>query len=237
MQVRLTASKGQRDRPWRQEITVRISKLMVAVLAWGSLGVASASADKIINDKEEPLKRPVATEKSTATSSDPAEPPLQVEVKYTGAFTGSRVGAPPGQKIAVGSGARGTMLTVPSHHGTDGTVELTFKNSAAPMRFTTRLTGMPPYDLSTLSLTSGSLTLQVGSLGTAATTAYFDSKGRVQEGAAGAAYTVTAKRGENGQVDVELRRAAGAKLGKSVSISWQSNLDNIRWKMRALKGG
>src|SRR5437763_1636829 len=75
--------------------------------------------------------------------------------------------------------------------------------------------------LSALTLSSGSVSLAVGQVTTGATTKYFDSKGRAQESSVGAAFIVTAKRGDNGQVDIELRRGAGAKLGKSVSLSWQ----------------
>jgi hypothetical protein len=196
---------------------MRLKTLTLAALAWASLGLASALAEKVL--KELPAVRPVPAEKATTTSSDPAEPPLQVEMSADGYYSTGQAGA---RKVTVASSARGTTLTLPTSGSYSGSARLTFKNTAAPMRFTTRRTGLPNYDFSSLRLSSDSLSLEVGQVGTTATTRYFDAKGRPQDSATGASYTVTAKRGDNGQVNVELRRAAGATLGKNLTIQWAS---------------
>jgi len=206
---------------------MRIKTLTIAALTWAALGVSGASAEKPLLGARREAPQAARAATVTAAASDPAEPPMQVEM--TSAAYHTRGGVNP-QKVAVSSGARGTVLKLPTTGAYTGSAELTFKNSAPPMRFRIELTGLQSYDLSSLTLTSGSVSLAVGQVGTGGTTRYFDAKGKAQEGGEGAAYTVTAKRRDNGQVDVELRRAAGAKLGKSVSVSWQSQLDHIRWK-------
>jgi len=234
---------------------MRMGKLTIVALAWAGLGVLSARGEKLVEvpvqqvpvqevqvevvKKDGKLikvvrRQPQAGDsKATATSSDPAEPPVQVEMTDSNLYTPR--GGLAAHKVEVTSGAKGTTLKLPTSGSYTGSASVTFKNSAPPMRFKMELSRMPSYDLSSLTLTSGSVSLSVGQVGTAGTTAYFDAKGKAQESSAGAAFTVTAKRGDNGQVDVELRRAAGAKLGKSVSVSWQSNIQ-YRWKGE-LKGG
>jgi hypothetical protein len=231
---------------------MRVKTLTMVALAWAIPGVLSARAEERVAVKEvqvEVVRRggkaanlvrvqpPAAADgKSTATSSDPAEPPLQVEMDAA-SHAEARTGI--GGKVKVTSSARGTTLNVPTTGGYSGIARLTFKSGAPPMRFTVRLSRVPNYDLQSLSLTSGSVTLQVGGVSTSATTRYFNAKGQEQQGATGAAYTVTARRGDNNQVDIELRRAAGAALGKTVSISWQSNLNNLKefGGLRRLRGG
>jgi hypothetical protein len=127
------------------------------------------------------------------------------------------------------------MLTVPTQPSWQGSTHLSFKNSAPPMCFTTRLTGMPNYDLTKLRLSSGSVTMQIGPVRTTAATRYFNARGQEQDGPTGAAYIVCAKRGENGQVDVELRRAPGATQGKSLSLTWHSTDDHLL-KLKELRG-
>lgn len=237
---------------------MRLNKWTVAALAWASLGALSARADKIIDVKQVPVQQPIQVEvvekdgkvikvvrgggqpmadnKTTATSADPGEPPLQVEM--TTPFAGRGFGPnAAGTKVEVTSGPRGTMLKVPTNGSWSGSTSLKFKNTAAPMRFTVQLTGLPQYDLQSLSLTSGSVTLQVGSVGTGGATKYFDAKGKEQQGATGAAYTLTAKRGDKGQVDLELRRAAGGTLGKDLSLTWQSNIEHIKFGRGGRFGG
>src|SRR5262249_20714228 len=111
-----------------------------------------------------------------------------------------------------------------------GSAQLTFKDTAPPMRFTVRLARMPGADLSALSLTSGSLSLQVGHVSTTTTTRYFDAKGRAQDGATGAAYTLNAKRADNGEIDLQVVRAAGAAMGKTMTVTWSA--DYGRGKLR-----
>src|SRR5262249_38961590 len=96
---------------------------------------------------------------------------------------------------------------------------LTFKGGAPPMRLTLTLAQMQQDDLGSLTLTSGKLSLQLGRVTAAPTTRYFDASGREQPGPERAAYTVTARR-YNGEVDVEVRRAPGAALGKQLTVSW-----------------
>jgi hypothetical protein len=207
--------------------------LVIAAVAWAALGLAGARAEKRL--LELPAVRPAADVKSTATSSDPAEPPMQVEMRSNSSPYGRAVNG--GQKVEVASCARGTTLKLPTSGGYNGSASVTFKNSSPPMRFKMELSRMPSYDLQALTLTSGTVSLQVGAVSSSATTRYFNAKGQEQESSTGAAYTVTARRGDNGLVVVELRRAAGATLGKSLSISWQSNLNNIEFGIKRLRGG
>jgi hypothetical protein len=220
---------------------MRMGKLMIVALAWASTGLLSARAEKLVEvpqvqvevvQKDGKVIKVVrggaqgGDSKAAAASTDPAEPPVQVEMTSPGYY--ARAGAAGGQKVEVTSGARGTTLKLPTSGAYTGSASVTFKNSAPPMRFKMQLSRLQNYDLQTLSLTSGSVTLQVGSVSTSATTKYFNAKGQEQDTAVGAAYTVTAKRGDNGQVDVELRRAAGATLGKSLTIQWGSAIGKYR---------
>jgi hypothetical protein len=93
------------------------------------------------------------------------------------------------------------------------------------MRFTMRLARMHELDLEKLSLTSGRLSLDIGPVTASPTTRYFDARGRAQDAPEGAAYTVTARRWGGGEVDVEVRRAPGAALGKALTVNWRCNLN------------
>jgi hypothetical protein len=215
---------------------MRVPTLLIVALCWAVLALAARAEKRLIDVKQPvpPVLKPADT-KAGAASTDPTEPPLQVEVTHSNIYTPG--GARLGQKAQVESGARGTTVQVPTQGQWSGSAEVTFKNSAAPMRFTTRLTGMPNYDLSSLSLSSGGRTLQVGSVGTSSTTKYYDARGQEQASSVGAAYIVVARRGENGQVDIQLRRGAGATLGKTFTLTWQSNANETRFGMKRLGGG
>jgi hypothetical protein len=103
-----------------------------------------------------------------------------------------------------------------------GTAKLTFKGSAPPMRFTLKLARLPNHDLGELTLTAGALSLPVGRVTASATTRHFDAKGRAQDKAEGAAYTLTARRRDNGEVEVQVRRGPGAALGQALAVSWRA---------------
>jgi hypothetical protein len=159
--------------------------------------------------------------------SDPAEPPMTVLASYDDKAPdgapriprGGRTGRP----VAVAGGPKGVTLTLDTLGTWQGWSTLTFKNAAPPMRFTLRLAKMPSYDLGALTLASGNVSLTVESVSASPTTRYFDAKGRALKGPEGAAYTLTARRWD-GEVDVEVRRAPGAALGKELTISWKSRL-------------
>lgn len=153
-------------------------------------------------------KRPPAK----ALGSDPAEPPLKV------------VASSAGDGPAVTSSARGTVVKCSTSGGSRGSAALTFKNAAPPMRFTLTLAKMPNYDLASLTLVSGTLSLAVGPVSASPTTKYYDARGRAQAAPEGAVYTVTARRWD-GELDVEVRRAPGAAMGKALTVSWRSNLN------------
>lgn len=152
-------------------------------------------------------KRPPAK----AAVSDPAEPPLTVAASSAG------------PSPAVTSSARGTVIKLNAPGSSRGSVGLTFKGSAPPMRLTLTLAQMPSYDLESLTLNSGTLALAVGPVWSAPTTRYFDAAGRALKGPEGAAYTVTARRWD-GELDVQVKRAPGAALGKALTASWQFNV-------------
>src|SRR5207249_539769 len=126
------------------------------------------------------------------------------------------------------TGAKGTTLTLNTPGSYRGTARLTFKNSAPPMRLTLRLARMPNQDLGELTLSSGALKLPVGAVGAGATTRHFDARGKGQETDSGAAYTVTARRRDNGTVDVLLRRGPGAALGKELTVSWSVGVASVQ---------
>jgi hypothetical protein len=135
----------------------------------------------------------------------------------------------------VASSARGTTLTLNTPGAWQGAANLAFKDGAPPMRFSLKLARMPGMDLQSLSLKSGPVTLQVGQVGTSATTKYFNAKGQEQQAATGAAYTVKAERRANGDVDVHLQRGAGAALAKTMTVSWVGNTGGGRLGM--IQGG
>jgi hypothetical protein len=214
---------------------MRVKTLTVAALAWAALGLVGAQGREIIL-VDRPAPKPVVKEDAkSAAVNDPAEPPLKVEVSFSndvnarfiGEARGGRLvrGGRAGQKVEVASSARGTVLTLNTPGGWQGSANLTFKDSAPPMRFTMRLTRVPNYDLSSLTLTSGALSLQAGNVATggAVTTKYFDAKGNARDSAEGAAYTVKARRKSNGDVELQLQRGPGAALDKAMSVSWASS--------------
>jgi hypothetical protein len=92
------------------------------------------------------------------------------------------------------------------------------------MRFTLTLAKMPGCDLAELTLTSGGVSLAVGQVTGNPSTRFFDARGRARDKAEGAAFTVTARRWDGGEVDVEVKRAPGAALGQALTLSWTSNL-------------
>jgi hypothetical protein len=144
--------------------------------------------------------------------SDPAEPALKAEATFGG----------PAQPVTVA----GTALKVNTSGAFQGSGSLTLPG-AAPMRVKLTLAQMPNYDLETLTVTSGNLSLAVGRVSSGTTTRYFDAAGREQAGPEFAAYTVTARR-YAGEVDVEVRRAPGATLGKELTVSWRGDLGRGR---------
>jgi hypothetical protein len=150
-------------------------------------------------------KRPA----TLAAVSDPAEPPLKVEVSTGG----------PAKPVT----AAGTTLKFDTTGASHGQANLTFKNASPPMGFTLTLAKMPSYDLESLTIASGSLSLAVGPVSASPTTRYFDARGRALKGPDGAAYTLTARRWE-GEVDIEIRRASGAAMRKELTVSWKSRL-------------
>jgi hypothetical protein len=160
-------------------------------------------------------KRPAAL----APVRDRAEPPLKVEVAFPGA---------PAQPVGAVSSARGATLRLNTPGEYHGGAALTFK-SAPPMRFTLRLTRMSGYDLESLAVSSGSLSLAVGQVSASPTTRYFDAAGRAQDGPERAAYAVLARRWDGDEVDVAVRRAPGAALGKVLNVSWRSDLGHGRF--------
>src|SRR5262245_24168685 len=104
---------------------MRIGTLTLAALAWAALGLGGASAEKLLQNVRE-APRPAAKEVAKAATTDPAEPPLSVEVSFGNegngqrlireaggrvqVLQGGRMG--PGQAVSVVSGARGTVLTL-----------------------------------------------------------------------------------------------------------------------------
>jgi hypothetical protein len=147
-----------------------------------------------------------------APVSDPSEPQLSAEVSSGGSG------------LTAASSARGTALKFSTAGAWQGSAALTFKGCAPPMRLTLTLAQMQRYDLETLTLTSGRLSLPVGRVTATPTTRYFDASGREQADPERAAYSVTARRYDGGEVDVEVRRSPGAALGKELTVSWRSHL-------------
>jgi len=208
----------------------------LAAPAAGETPKAQAPAVEEAPKVRAPAARPAPGAKAPA--ADPAEPPMTVEVSYTGAAGGAMPGPVPGAPgaraapgarrgpaadVAVSTGARGATLTLDTPGGWQGSARLAFKDAAPPMRLTLTLAKMPNYDLESLTLTSGKLALAVGPVSASPTTKYYDARGRAQKAPEGAAYTVTARRWD-GELDVEVRRAPGAGLGKALTVSWRGNL-------------
>ena len=182
-----------------------------SMLALVALAAAAAAAGAGFGKGRPLVSSPAPKRPPTkALASDPAEPPLTVE-------------ASGGAGLAVASGARGTALKFSTSGAWQGSAGLTFKNAAPPMRFTLTLARMPNYDLESLTVVSGSLSLAVGAVSASGTTRYFDARGREQKAPEGAAYTVTARRWD-GELDVEVRRAPGAALGRALTVSWRGNI-------------
>jgi hypothetical protein len=183
------------------------SKLVLAALvALAVVGTTGAYLGELAPVTSPAPRRPP----TKALVSDPAEPPLKVEV------------ASGGSGVAVASGARGTTVKFDTPGGWQGSAGLTFKDGAPPMRFTLTLAKMLSYDLESLTLVSGGLALAVGPV-SAGTTKYFDAAGRALKAPEGAAFTVTARRWD-GELDVQVRRAPGAALGKALTVNWKCYL-------------
>jgi hypothetical protein len=180
-------------------------KLAVAALA--AVALTGAALGGLIVPLTQPApKRPA----DKAPASDPAEPHLKVEVSAGGS------GA------TVTGSARGTAVKFNTSGPWHGSANVTFKNSAPPMRFSLILAQMQSFNLESLALTSGCLSLAVGPVSASPTTKYFDAKGKALNGPDGASYTLTARRWD-GEVDIEVRRSSGAALGKVLTVSWRSD--------------
>jgi hypothetical protein len=172
-----------------------------------------------------PLAAPAPPRPAGAAAvSDPAEPQPGAEVTSGGSG------------LSVASSARSTTLKFNTSGAWQGSAGLTFKKGAPPMRFTLTLAQMQQYDLGSLTLTSGKLSLQLGRVSSTPTTRYFDASGREQSGPERAAYTVTARR-YAGEVDVEVKRAPGAALGKQLSVSWACDVGHAFTFGLGQKGG
>jgi hypothetical protein len=185
---------------------MKSSRLAVAALA-AVVFAGAASACKLPALTSPAPPRPAGQ----APVSDPAEPPLSAEV------------SPGGSGLTVASSARGTTLKFNTTGTWQGSAGVNFKEGAAPMRFTLTLAQMPNYNLESLTLTSGGLSLAVGPVSAGSTTKYFDANGRAQDAPERAAYTVTATRYAGGEVDIQVRRAPGATLGKALTVTWKSD--------------
>lgn len=184
---------------------MRLDKLLLGALVCGALGLASAQGKTIKN-----VDRPPAPAVADLSITDPTEPPLRVETDG-------------GQAVPVASGARGTTLTVPTNGSYTGSANVTFKNTAVPMRLQMRLTHLQAHiALDGLSLNTGTATLRVGLLSAAPSTTYFDLLGRTQSHPEQAAYALTVSRAASGEVAIQLRRAAGTEVGTTLNISWSS---------------
>jgi hypothetical protein len=178
---------------------------LAALAALVVVGMTGARLRELAPVTSPAPKRPPAK----AIVSDAAEPPMTVDVSTAG----------PAQPVT----AVGTTLKFNTTGAWQGSAGLTFKNTAPPMRFTLTLAKVPNYDLESLTITSGSLSLAVGAVSAGGTTKYFDARGRPQDAPEGAAYTVTARRWD-GEMDIQVRRSPGAALGKSMTVSWKSAL-------------
>ena len=110
---------------------MRIRTLLIVGLAWATLGLTAARAEKrALIEREAPAKPALQPAKAATTaSSDPAEPPVKVEVSFTSDVY-ARTGRVDGTAVPVTSGAKGTTLTLTTPGGYNGTAQLTFTNSA-----------------------------------------------------------------------------------------------------------
>jgi hypothetical protein len=186
---------------------MKTSRLVLAVLA--PVVLSGAALRELVPATSPAPKRPPAK----ALVSDPAEPPLKVEVALGG----------PAQPAAVAGSARGTTVKFNTTGSWQGSAKLTFKNCAPPMRFALKLAGAPPSDRLSLTLSAGPVSLRVADVTATAATRYFDDRGREQRTEEGAAYTLTARRAGT-EVEAHLRRGPGAALGKELTVSWQGSV-------------
>jgi hypothetical protein len=214
------------------------ARLTALALFGAALGAAGLRAEKPIPPPDA-RALPAPDVKLPAPTNDPAEPAPKVTVSFSHEVAagvadlvvvrGARRPLDTARAVAVASSARGTTLTGSTPGMGNGSAALTFKDGAPPMRFTLRLARMPANDLSSLSLTSGSLALPLGRVSTATTTKYFDARGKALDGPTGAAYTVKARRaagaGGNDTVELQVRRAPGARLGKAFTVSWAGHIN------------
>jgi hypothetical protein len=201
------------------------SKLAVAALTAAVVLAGAALAKKRIISAPPAPKRPAAL----APVSDPAEPPMTVGVFYDvnppGRFV-ARTGrdASVARTLTVAGSARGATLTLDTPGWYKGWATLTFKGAAPPMRLTMRLARLQELDLEKLTVSSGRVSLHVGRVTATPSTRYFDAAGREQKAPERAAYTVTTRRWGGGEVDVEVRRAPGASLGRELTVNWRGDL-------------
>jgi len=202
------------------------SRLAVAALTAAAVLAGAAHGLKRRAPSAPPAPKRPAT---LAPVSDPAEPAITVEAYYDvnppGQFV-PRTGrnAAVARTLAVAGSARGATLTLDTPGWWQGWTTLTFKGAAPPMRFTMRLAQLQELELEQLTVTSGRLSLHVGRVTATPSTKYFDAAGREQKAAEGVAYTVTARRWGGGEVDVEVRRAPGAALGRELKVHWRGDL-------------
>src|SRR5262245_57889636 len=119
------------------------SRLAVAALAAAVVFTGTALACRGRAPDHPAPPRPAGT----ALVSAPAGPSVNVE----GAAT-------------IAGSARGTRLTLNTTGASQGSAGLTFKNAAPPMHFTLTLAQMLNYNLESLTLSSGRLSLEVGAV-------------------------------------------------------------------------
>src|SRR5262245_31808099 len=189
---------------------MRTGRLAFVALAVTVALAGAAQARGYYLGRGRPLRTPAPAPPrpaGQAVVSDPAEPQPAAELTSGGSG------------LTVASSARGTALKFNTSGAWQGSAGLSFKKGAPPMRLTLTLAQMQQYDLGSLTLTSGKLSLQLGRVSSSPTTRYFDASGREQAGPERAAYTVTARR-YNGEVDVQVKRAPGAALGKQLTVGW-----------------
>jgi hypothetical protein len=141
---------------------MKSSRLAVAALAVVAVLTGTAFGLRFVVPGQAAPKRPA----DKAPVSDSCEPPMTVEARY-GAVP---VAEQSRQAVAVTGSARGTRLTLTTPGGWQGQAGLTFKNASPPMRFTITLARMPSYDLESLTIASGSVSLAVGHVSASPTT-------------------------------------------------------------------
>jgi hypothetical protein len=191
--------------------------VLAALAALAAVAAAGAGFGPLVVVPASPApKRPAGQ----ALVADPAEPPVAAQVSFPDNGVAGRT-------VAAVSGPSGATLTLDTPGAWQGRAALTFKGAAPPMRLTLRLAKMPNYDLESLTLTSGRLTLAVGHVTASVTTRYFDARGREQGAPEGAAYTVTARR-YDGEVEVQVRRSRDGALGKELGVRCKGRLGHVR---------